>query len=217
MSFVSHHWNYTLQHDSSRSHSARATINFLEQNFIDVMAWHSFSLGAYPIADLGDEIQRRPNEVQPRSTPVGELDSSSMWFGFGISMAFINRLIHWILEDCCNQCQWRIHTILIFVPHFFYICDILLTKIFGKHFRRLLYWEIYYCNCNISQQNCLIFLLWFSIYYYTAITNKNFCLFLLNTMYVTSKHFTNQKHEQIHWIKEPKHDLCNRQLCTGKA
>jgi hypothetical protein len=34
----------------------------------------------------------------------------------------------------CNQCQWRTYPMLTFVPHFFYICDLVLTKVLQKTF-----------------------------------------------------------------------------------
>ena len=72
-------------------------------------------------------------EVQPRSTTAAALHASFLgtWTLF---LYGIYQQSHSYMEMyCCNQRQWKTTPIHTFVPYFFYIFDVLLTKVSGKN------------------------------------------------------------------------------------
>lgn len=53
------HQLHVLQHDNARSHTARATAEFLEQSGINVLPWPALSPDMAPIEHIWDELGRR--------------------------------------------------------------------------------------------------------------------------------------------------------------
>jgi Na+-translocating ferredoxin:NAD+ oxidoreductase RnfA subunit len=58
VTFIARHRNYTFQHDNIRAHFARATIDFLQQNDMDVIPWPVLSPCLSLIEHLCCDIQR---------------------------------------------------------------------------------------------------------------------------------------------------------------
>jgi hypothetical protein len=84
---------------------------------------------------------------------------------------------------CYNQRQWRIYIIMTFVHHFFIMCDVLLTKVFGKSIL-----ETWYLFRNLTETICqylLLNLLYFyiklfdSLIYATCLFRFSICCLLI--------------------------------------
>ena len=97
VTFIARHRNYTFQHDNIRVHFARATIDFLQQNDMDVMPWPALSPCLHLIEHLCSDIQRLI-EFQPMPTTTAELGTAL--FMVWADIAFINHLIHSMARGC---------------------------------------------------------------------------------------------------------------------
>jgi hypothetical protein len=72
------------------------------------MNWPALSPDLNPIEHLWDEIQRRLNEEQSSLTTAAELSISFQRVWAGIPIAFLNRLVNYILlqeVSCCPGCM----------------------------------------------------------------------------------------------------------------
>jgi transposase len=98
--YFARHQNKTFQQDNARTHTARATTDFLQQNNVNAMNWPAQIPDLNPIEHLWDEIQRRLNEEQSSPTTAAELSVAFQRVWALIPMAFINRLVNSMYRRC---------------------------------------------------------------------------------------------------------------------
>jgi transposase len=91
-----------FQQDNARAHTARATMDFLQQHNIRTMPWPALSPDLNPIEHLWDEVQRKLNEVRPTPMTAADLSVAFLRIWAAIPMAFINRLIHSMYRRCVS-------------------------------------------------------------------------------------------------------------------
>jgi transposase len=62
-----------FQQDNARPHTARVAVDYIEQNNINVLTWHSKSLDLNPIEHLWDELDKRVRQRQPPPQTLDQL------------------------------------------------------------------------------------------------------------------------------------------------
>lgn len=94
------HPHLVLQHDNARAHSARATVDYLQQQNIRVLPWPSMSPDLNPIEHLWDHLQRQLNAMNPRPADAQQLEQCIRQAWQAVNMPTVNRLIHSMPRRC---------------------------------------------------------------------------------------------------------------------
>lgn len=82
-----------FQHDNARPHTARVTVDFLEQQNVNVIRWPSRSPDLNPIEHLWDELDRRVRQRQPPPQNLQQLEQALQYEWQRIPRVRTQRLI----------------------------------------------------------------------------------------------------------------------------
>ena len=85
--------NPIFQHDNARPHTARVTMEFLNNANVDMLPWPSLSPDLSPIEHVWDMMGRRLNALQPPANSVDVLQRRILEFWNNIPQASIDSLI----------------------------------------------------------------------------------------------------------------------------
>lgn len=96
---------FLLMHDNARPHTAKVTVDYLEQMCIDVMQWPAMSPDLNPIEHLWDIIGRALRSPLYSPTTVEELRCSIAAIWFSIPQQRIKTLIYSMRRRCLAAIQ----------------------------------------------------------------------------------------------------------------
>ena len=91
---------FLLMQDNARPHTARASMQFLNDESIDVMDWPARSPDLNPIEHVWDTIQRRLRRRPRQPRTVQELADALVQEWQGLTQPFIRRLIRSMPQRC---------------------------------------------------------------------------------------------------------------------
>ncbi len=101
-----HDHHLMMQHDNARPHVARICTQFLEAEYIPVLAWPAYSSDMSPIEHVWDALDRFIRQRVPVPANIQQLRSAIEEEWTNIPQAPINNLINsmwWDVLDCVRQ------------------------------------------------------------------------------------------------------------------
>ena len=98
--FINHRRDVIDQHDNARPHVARITMDFLQQNNVNLMEWPALSPDLSPIEHVWDELGRRLRRRHARPETLQQLEDAIMEEWANIPVDVLARNIHSMRRRC---------------------------------------------------------------------------------------------------------------------